>query len=123
MVINTTHLNHESIRIHCVKKQDVEECFPFDETVLVFKTGGKIFALLPLDSNPPQVNLKCDPDLALELRERYDFVQPGFHMNKKHWNTVICDGRASSKDVKSWIDHSYELIHASLPSAKKKVKK
>lgn len=82
-----------------------------------------MFALLALDANPPEMNLKCDPDLAIELREKFACVIPGYHMNKKHWNTVICDRSAPSKEIKLWIDHSYELIRASLPSAKSKVKK
>ena len=119
LVNNSLKLNHESIRAYCLEKEDAEESFPFGESTLVFKVGGKIFALMALDSNPPEMNLKCDPDLAIELREKFACVVPGYHMNKKHWNTVICDRSATSNEIKKWIDHSYELIKRSLPSVKK----
>jgi len=80
-----------SFREYCLKKSHVTEGTPFGEDVLVFKVAGKIFALAPLDEVPARANLKCDPDLALELRDRYEQVQPGYHMNKKHWNTVEID--------------------------------
>ena len=78
----------ESFREYCLTKNDATEGMPFGETVVVFKVGGKMFALAALDEIPTTVNLKCDPDLALELRDRYEQVRPGYHMNKKHWNTV-----------------------------------
>ena len=90
---------------------------PFGEDVLVFKVGKKIFALLALDEIPATANLKCDPDLALDLRDRYEQVQPGYHMNKKHWNTVEIDTGLSDSEVSKMIDHSYELVVRGLPRA------
>jgi len=98
-----------SLRDYCIAKDGVTESFPFGEDTLVFKTAGKIFALVNLDGDL-SINLKCDPEFALELRERYPSVTPGYHMNKKHWNTVSIDGSVPDKEVFSWIDHSYELI-------------
>lgn len=100
----------ESLRMYCLSKEDVEEGFPFGETTLVFKTGGKIFLLTGLDANPLSFNAKCDPTHALELREEYSCVLPGYHMNKKHWNTVIVDGTLSNKLLKELIDESYNLV-------------
>jgi predicted DNA-binding protein (MmcQ/YjbR family) len=99
----------ETLREYCISKKDVTESFPFGDDTLVFKTDGKIFALVNLEGDQ-SVNLKCDPALAIELRERYPSVIPGYHMNKKHWNTIILDGTVSDKEVFSWIDHSYELV-------------
>ena len=85
----------------------------------MFKVKGKMFALLGLDEVPTRVNLKCDPDLALDLRDRYEQVEPGYHMNKKHWNTVVLDGVIPEREVRKMIDHSYELVVQSLPKAKR----
>ena len=95
---------------HCLAKKGVEETTPFGPDVLVYKVGGKIFALTRPDEFPPRVNLKCDPDRALELRDEYDSVIPGYHMNKKHWNTVILDDSLPSDLVRALIDHSYALV-------------
>lgn len=100
----------QSLREYCLSKPDVEESLPFGPNTLVFKVKGKIFLICPLDEVGLQFNVKCNPDRALELREEYSCVQPGFHMNKKHWNTVIVDGTVKSKLLKEWIDHSYELV-------------
>ncbi|MEO0858650.1 MAG: MmcQ/YjbR family DNA-binding protein [Bacteroidota bacterium] len=100
-------------RDYCLAKPDASEGTPFGDTVLVFKAGGKMFALLGLDGPPWTVNLKCDPERAVALRERYDAVQPGYHMNKKHWNTVEY-GRLDGDLVRALIDHSYDLIAGSL---------
>jgi predicted DNA-binding protein (MmcQ/YjbR family) len=105
----------EILREYCLSKKGVEEGFPFDNETLVFKVMGKIFLLTGIASQPLQFNVKCDPEKAIELREKYSSVLPGYHMNKQHWNTVICDGTANQKLLKQWIDHSYELIVASLP--------
>jgi predicted DNA-binding protein (MmcQ/YjbR family) len=102
-------MNIETIRTHCISKQDVTEGFPFGEDTLVFKVKGKIFALANLGGDL-SLNLKCDPAYALELREKYSSVKPGYHMNKKHWNTINLDGTVPDKEVFSWIDHSYDLI-------------
>ena len=105
----------ETLREYCLLKKAVEEGFPFGEDTLVFKAGGKIFLLTGLESNPLQFNVKCDPEKALELREQYSAVQPGYHMNKKHWNTVVADGSLSNALLKEMIDDSYDLIVQSLP--------
>jgi predicted DNA-binding protein (MmcQ/YjbR family) len=102
-------MNIESLREYCISKKSVTESFPFDEETLVFKASGKIFALVSLEGDL-NVNLKCNPALAIELRERYPSVIPGYHMNKKHWNTVIVDGSIPDKEIFSWIDHSYDLV-------------
>jgi predicted DNA-binding protein (MmcQ/YjbR family) len=98
-----------TLREYCISKKEATESFPFGEDTLVFKAAGKIFALVNLDGDL-SINLKCDPALALELRERHSSVIPGYHMNKKHWNTVLLDGSVTDKDILSWIDHSYNLI-------------
>ena len=104
-------MNTETIREFALTLEDVEETFPFDEVTLVFKTGGKMFLLLPLDSFELSINVKCDPELAVQLREEYpDTVLPGYHMNKKHWNTVMIDGRLSSSQIIEMIRVSYELV-------------
>lgn len=103
-------MNIETIRLYCLEKQDAEETLPFGPDVLVFKVNNKAFLLLPLDAEDLRFNVKCNPEMALELRESYACVLPGFHMNKKHWNTIIVDGRIPSKLIKEWIDHSYELV-------------
>ena len=103
-------MNIEEIREYCLKKKAVTEEFPFDEETLVFKVMGKMFVLVPLEKVPLQINLKCDPETAIELREQFESVQPGYHMNKKHWNTVIIDGSIPKKELFEWIDNSYELV-------------
>ena len=103
-------MNIEQIREYCLRKKGVTEEFPFDEETLVFKVMSKIFILASLDSIPLQINLKCDPGKVVELREEYEAVQPGYHMNKKHWNTIIIDGSIPNKKILEWIDHSYNLV-------------
>ena len=105
----------DTIREYCLLKPASEETLPFGPDVLVFKVAGKVFLLVPLDTEDLQFNAKCDPELAEELRERYPAVKPGFHMNKKHWNTIIVDGSVSTALIYEWIDHSYELVVKSLP--------
>jgi predicted DNA-binding protein (MmcQ/YjbR family) len=104
-------------REYCLSKPGATEGTPFGSDVLVFKVGGKVFALAALDDVPTRVNLKCDPDLALDLRDRYEQVQPGYHMNKKHWNTVEIDGGIPAVELRRMIDHSYELVFKGLPKA------
>ena len=104
----------EHFREYCLAKPNVTEGTPFGPDVLVFKVSGKIFALTGLDDVPPRVNLKCDPERALDLRDRYEEVQPGYHMNKKHWNTVELVGRIPESELRGMIDHSYDLVAASL---------
>src|SRR3982751_930178 len=103
----------ESFRDYCLKKPHVTEGTPFGEDVLVFKVAGKMFALAALDEVPATANLKCDPDRALELRDRYEQVRPGYHMNKKHWNTVDLAGSIPRAELRKMVDHSYELVVAS----------
>jgi len=104
-------------REYCLTKPKATEGTPFGETVLVFKLAGNMFALMSLDEVPATANLKCDPDLALELRDRYEHVRPGYHMNKKHWNTVEIEGRIPETELRKMIDHSYDLVVQRLPRA------
>jgi predicted DNA-binding protein (MmcQ/YjbR family) len=114
-------VNAESFPAYCLGKPGATEGAPFGPDHIVFKVQGKMFALLGLDEVPTRVNLKCDPDLALELRDRYEQVEPGYHMNKRHWNTVIFDGVIPEMEIKKMIDHSYDLVVASLPKAKRNI--
>jgi predicted DNA-binding protein (MmcQ/YjbR family) len=110
-------MNLETYYEYCLSKKGVTEHFPFDEDTLVFKVGGKMFALLSLsqwEKGQPSVNLKCDPERAEELRAEYDDIQPGFHMSKTHWNTIAVNKSVSDALVKELIDHSYELVFKSL---------
>lgn len=108
-------------REYCLVKPGAEETTPFGEDHLVFKVGGKMFALAALDELPATANLKCDPDLALELRDRYEQVKPGYHMNKKHWNTVEIDTGIPEAEIHKMIDHSYELVVKGLPKKARKL--
>lgn len=112
-------MNVEALRDYCISKPNATESFPFGGDALVFKVGGKMFALLSTESQPTTINLKCDPERAVQLREEHNAVTPGYHMNKTHWNTITIDGRVRTSDVQEWIDHSYELVRASLPKAVK----
>ena len=109
----------DTFREYCLKKGGVMEDSPFGPEHLVFKVGGKMFALLAFEEIPPTANLKCEPDLALELRDRYEDVRPGYHMNKKHWNTVQIDGAIPRQELTKMIDHSYELVVKALPRAQR----
>ncbi|MGE4585803.1 MAG: MmcQ/YjbR family DNA-binding protein [Mangrovibacterium sp.] len=106
-------MNIEEIRSYCLSKKGVTEEFPFDETTLVYKVMGKIFLLTDLESTG-WINLKCDPEKAQDLRERYPGVSPGYHMNKKHWNTVSLNHNLADRMIREWIDHSYEQVVAGL---------
>ena len=112
-------MNIEAFREYCLSKPAATEDTPFGPDNIVFKVEGKMFALAALDEVPPAVNLKCDPDLALELRDRYAQVRPGYHMNKKHWNTVELDSVIPGKEIKKMIDHSYDLVVKSLPKSRR----
>lgn len=110
-------MNVEQYRNYCISKKGVTEHFPFDEDTLVFKVMGKMFALSSLkkwEEGMPSVNLKCDPDRALELRAQYEAVQPGYHMNKQLWNTISINQDVPDKMILELIDHSYDLIVAGL---------
>ena len=104
----------ESIRMYCISKKAVTECMPFDDKTLVFKVVGKIFASAALDAYPLRLNLKCDPEKAIDLRERFECVRPGYHSNKKHWNTIEINGEVSRDHLIKLIDHSYNLVKAKL---------
>jgi len=110
-------MNIENLRDYCLSKSHVEESFPFGEDTLVFKVMDKIFLLTGLEGSAG-FNVKCNPEKAVSLREQYEEVQPGYHMNKTHWNTVHMNGRLSDQLLKEMIDHSYDLIVKSLPKAK-----
>lgn len=108
-----------AFREYCLGKAGVSDGLPFGPDNIVFKVGGKMFALLALDEVPAAANLKCDPDRALELRDRYEEVTPGYHMNKKHWNTVLLVGSIPETELRQMIDHSYALVRDSLPRAQR----
>ena len=104
-------MNIETIREYILQKPEVTEGFPFDEESLVFKVKGKIFMIASLDESPLRFNVKCDPDKAIQQREDYpETVLPGYHMNKQHWNTIVIDGRLTTKQLKEMIDDSYALV-------------
>ena len=104
---------------HCLSLPHAMETTPFGPDILVYKVAGKVFAITSPDAFPAFINLKCDPDRAIELRELHDAITPGYHMNKKHWNSVRLDGAVPSKLIRELIDHSYQLVVKSL-SAKEK---
>lgn len=106
-------MNIEEFRIYCLMKPGVSEGFPFDVTTLVFKVCGKIFALTDLEEDF-KLNLKCDPEKAISLREHYPSIMPGYHMSKRHWNTIIIDGSIDDAMLHALIDHSYDLVVQSL---------
>lgn len=109
----------EQFRTYCLSKKGVTEEFPFDETTLVFKVMNKMFALSKLDRLPFQVNLKCDPDRAIELREDYSEVRPGYHMSKKHWNTITPSHSFPPSLFYELVDHSYQLVVNKLTKSQK----
>ncbi len=104
----------ELYRNYCLAKLGVTEEFPFDKRILVFKVGRKIFSLMDIESFD-SINLKCDPEKAIQLREHHSGVIPGYHMNKRHWNTVSCDGSIADKLILEWTNDSYNLVLNSLP--------
>lgn len=108
-------MNHETLRDLALSFPHTSEGLPFDETSLVFKVHGKMFGILSLDEQPPRINLKNDPDTNIELRESYDWIIPGYHMNKQHWNTVIVEEYASWELVQELIKTSYDLVWQKLP--------
>ncbi len=112
-------MNAESLHEYCLSKPGAEEALPFGPDTVVYKVGGKVFLLSGLDSEELRFNVKCDPEKAIELREEFSCVLPGYHMNKKHWNTIVVDGSVSTKQLKEWIDHSYELVTGGLSKKKK----
>lgn len=104
-------MNIETLRSYALTKPFEEESFPFGDDTLVFKVKGKIFLLVGLENNPLQFNVKCNPETAIELREQFpENILPGYHMNKKHWNTIIVNSKLSHQQLKDFIHHSYELV-------------
>ena len=112
-------MNIESLREYCLSKPDAEETLPFGPSTLVYKVNNKVFLLVGLDEEQLRFNVKCDPEKALELREEYPCVLPGWHMNKKHWNTILVDDSVNNQQLKEWIDWSYELVAAKPKKGKK----
>jgi predicted DNA-binding protein (MmcQ/YjbR family) len=113
----------EHLRAYCLEKPGAYEDFPFDNVTLTFRVKGKMFALCNVNDSPPQINLKCDPELSELLREKYDAVKPGWHMNKRHWNTITLDGSIPAPEVLELIDMSYELVVKTLSRLERKILK
>ena len=111
-------MNIEEIREYCLDKPAVTEGFPFNDTALVFKVMGKMFALLDLSEEARGISLKCDPEKAIELREQHSEVTPAWHFNKQHWNGVNLKGSITDSRLKEWIDHSYDIVIQSLPKSR-----
>jgi predicted DNA-binding protein (MmcQ/YjbR family) len=111
-------MNIETLREYCLSKPGAEETLPFGPETLVYKVEGKAFLLTGLDSEDLRFNVKCNPEKALELREEYSCVLPGWHMNKKHWNTILVDGSVPWKQLREWIDDSYNLVKPKQKKAK-----
>lgn len=114
IVVDGNNMTLKTLNDYCLDFKGCVKEFPFDKTTAVYKVGNKIFALIDEESNPPRINLKCDPYYARELREIYESVIAGYHMNKKHWNTVICDDTVEQSLLFGWIDDSYDLVFNSL---------
>ncbi len=113
-------MNIEEYRNYCLSLPATSEDFPFDQNTLAFKICGKLFALTDVEKFE-SINIKCNPELAIELRERYPAVQPGYHMNKKHWNTIMLDGSVATQLLQDWVLHSYECVVAGLPKKYREV--
>lgn len=111
----------EQIREYCLARPGTNESFPFNDTALVFKVLDKMYALASLDKIPLTLNLKCNPARALQLREQYPEVAPGYHMNKKHWNTITIEDHLEDELITEWIDHSYRLVVDKLPKKKREL--
>jgi predicted DNA-binding protein (MmcQ/YjbR family) len=114
-----TGLPRDGVIAACTAKPGAVEDYPFGDEVAVFKVSGRMFALVPLGGEPASVSLKCDPSLAISLRHRYAGVTPGYHLNKRHWNTVLLDGSVPEEEVRELIDHSYGLVVARLTRAQR----
>lgn len=108
-------MNRTQLRDYCLSKTAAVEEFPFGDEVAVFKVMNKIFALIPVESDPPRISLKCDPMLAVMLRETYPTVTPGYHLNKQHWNSIEVDGSIPDDEIYEMIDHSYQQVVKGLP--------
>jgi predicted DNA-binding protein (MmcQ/YjbR family) len=113
-------MNAGALREHCLSFEGASETFPFGPEVSVFKVSGKMFALSRLDRDPLDISLKCEPDLAEQLRETYAAVLPGYHLNKRHWNTVTLDGSLADQMIEDMIEDSYDLVVSSLSQARQR---
>ena len=116
-------MNIEELREYCLSIEGTEECLPFDDVTLVYKVMGKMFALIPLDRDLLSISVKCDPEKAIELRERYAAVEAAYHFNKKYWNTIYPNQDMDDKEIKKWIRHSVDEIIRKLPLVKQKAYK
>jgi predicted DNA-binding protein (MmcQ/YjbR family) len=116
-------MNIEELREFCLSIKGSEECLPFDEVTLVYKVMDKMFALLPLDSDRLSISVKCDPDTAIELRERYEAVEAAYHFNKKYWNTLFPNMDMEDKEIREWILHSVDEVIKKLPLVRQKAYK
>jgi predicted DNA-binding protein (MmcQ/YjbR family) len=112
-------MRREQVMELCASFPEAVEDYPFGDGIAVFKVGGRMFALVPLGEDAASVNLKCDPDIALDLRARHAAVRPGYHQNKRHWNTVELDGSIADDELREMIEHSYELVVSQLPRAQR----
>ncbi|MGH3435952.1 MAG: MmcQ/YjbR family DNA-binding protein [Sciscionella sp.] len=112
-------MTREQVIATCAGFPQAVKDYPFGDGVVVFKVAGHMFALVSLDGDPGSINLKCDPDIALDLRARHPAVHPGYHQNKRHWNTVELDGSIVDDELREMIDHSYELVVSQLPRAQR----
>jgi predicted DNA-binding protein (MmcQ/YjbR family) len=112
-------MNRQELRAQCLALADAFEDFPFGDEVSVFKVGGKMFALCRLDGEPLQLSVKCEPELAVQLRATYPAIAPGYHLNKRHWNTITLDGSLPDQMVTDLLGDSYDLVAASLPQARR----
>jgi predicted DNA-binding protein (MmcQ/YjbR family) len=116
--VNLAAVNAGALREHCLSLTGAAETFPFGPETSAFKVSGKIFALSGLDQVPLRISLKCEPDLAEQLRETHAAVRPGYHLNKRHWNTVVVDGSLTDQMIKDMVEDSYDLVVSSLPHAR-----
>jgi len=114
-------MNVEEIREYCLSRPAVTESTPFDDVTLVFKVAGKMFAIMPLDNPDLSITLKCDPEKAIALRERYPYVKPGYHTSKIHWNTIFIDATIDRNLILEWIDHSWEMVVKGLNKKQKEI--
>ncbi|MDH6356679.1 MmcQ/YjbR family DNA-binding protein [Parabacteroides sp. PF5-9] len=111
-------MNIEEIRAYCLALKNTTESFPFDDQSLVFKVDEKMYLLLPLEAVDPSITVKCEPEKAEELRARYNAVEPAYHFNKKHWNSILLNSDMTNQEIKTWIDHSYWEVIRKLPKKK-----
>ena len=112
-------MDFESFKNYCLSKKGTTASFPFGEDVMVLKVGSKMFSCFNINEKPLKVNLKCDPGIAMDLRDRYAAVTPGYHMNKLHWNTVEFDGSIPDEEIKKMIDDSYDLVFKGLKKSER----